>query len=402
MLDLNYKPTPLGETANLSNDEWLKWREHGPHYADPMDPEFIPVTIGGSSCAVLFGASPWKSRLELYHEKSGTGEAKYKRPMNQEILDAGHDFEDAVGQTFLRKMKKDYGITDFELWNDTVMYQHPLHKCMVANLDRRLRRKGQEAILEIKTTGNLQDIKLWKDGIVPKKYEWQCRFYMSVMNINYCYICCCWGFGLDSCAVVLIERDLDIEETMLDEIEDFVAKCEMGIEPEPQTEHLQVLADYYSRFYGEASTNDHDVIELVKTPEMENLFETAKNLEEKKFRYQEQIAGIEEQEAGIAAKVLEITKGTSVFVNMRVDDDTVWSLKVKQPVKRDSFDEEAFKKDYPALYDQYIKEKFDLTAFKKTAENKRIAAKYKIKGSIDPEKHTVFEAFLERKIPVAQ
>lgn len=399
-LNLNYSPIPLGETKNLSNDEWLMWREHGPHYKDPLHPDYISVTLGGSSVAAIFGDSPWKSRLELYHEKSGIVDAKVKKPKNQEILDAGHDFEEGVANTFLRKMKKDYGISDFKMWNDTVMYQHPLHPYMVANMDRRLERNGQQGILECKTTSSIKDIALWKEGICPKKYEWQCRFYMAVMNVDFCYIVCVWGFTLDECAVILIKRDLEVEAHMIEEMDKFIECCEFGIEPEPQTTHMQVLADYYSRLYGVIPDKEDTAVELANTIENMQLFEEIRAIKEKHAILDAQMSVIEETEARLASQILAKVDGASTYCTMRVDDETVWSVKAKQSVKKDGFDLERFKADHPSEYKEYCEEKFNLTNFKKKAENKRIAANYVIKGTVNPEGKTTLGDFTERKIPV--
>lgn len=148
----DYSPIALGDTACLSNEEWLKWREHGPYYANPLDPRYISCTVGGSAMSAIFGDNPWISRLELFHQKSGVKKAKYERPMNQAILDAGHMLEDFVAHMFLVKMAEE-GITDIEMWNDTVMYQHPHYSFAVCNLDRRIKVNGIQGILECKTTG---------------------------------------------------------------------------------------------------------------------------------------------------------------------------------------------------------------------------------------------------------
>ena len=55
-LDLNYKPTPLVDTATLTEDEWLAWRRKG---------------IGGSDVASALGLSPYRTARELYFDKIG-------------------------------------------------------------------------------------------------------------------------------------------------------------------------------------------------------------------------------------------------------------------------------------------------------------------------------------------
>ena len=66
----NYSPINMGDTKTLSNETWLKWRMHGPMYNNPKDPKYVPVAIGGSAAGIIEGASNFKSKTELFHEKS--------------------------------------------------------------------------------------------------------------------------------------------------------------------------------------------------------------------------------------------------------------------------------------------------------------------------------------------
>lgn len=393
----DYSPIPLGDTAGLSNEEWLKWREHGPHYDDPFHPEYINVCLGGSSVGAVFGDSPWMSRLELYHQKSGVKSPKYPRTMNQAILDAGHQLEEFVANMFLVKMLEE-GVTDVKVWNDTTMYQHPQHKYAVVNLDRRITVNGKNGILECKTTGNYEDIANWKKGIVKKSYEWQCRFYMATMNLDFCYICCCWGFTPDECAVILIKRDMDIEREMFSELDKFVECCELGIEPEMQTSHMKVLSNYYSRLYGELPEKA-PAVELPDTNDVYELVESCRTISERKAKAQAVVDAIQEEEYGLTAKLMKMIGGKSTFATYRVDDQTVVSIKIKQPMKRATFDEDKFKAEHPDMYDKYKKESLDVTTLKK--KEKSIAAPYIIPAQINVEEPCTIDRVEARVIPVA-
>lgn len=392
----NYSPIPLGETRDLENEEWLRWREHGPFYEDPLSDEYISVCIGGSAVSVVLGDNPWKSRLELYHDKSEVMQAKIKRPTNQEVLNAGHELEEFVARMFLVKMREE-GVTDIRMWNDTIMYQHPKYPFAVCNLDRMLMVNGIPCILECKTTGNYEDIRLWKDGIVPLKYEWQCRYYMATMNIDYCYICCCWGFTINQMAVILIRRDLEIEKTLMEEVEDFVIKCEMGIEPEMQTTHMSTLANYYNRLYGELPSSA-PAVELPDNPDTYELVQAALTLDERKKQEENRLKEIEEEEASIACKLMQIMGGVSTYATYRLDDDSVVSVKIKQPMHKASLDTAALEKDHPEIYKRYLT-KFDQTAFKK--EEKQLAKEYHIPACVNAEKGLSIDKVEVKYIPVS-
>lgn len=392
----NYSPIALGETAGLSNEEWLKWREHGPHYDDPFHEDYINVCLGGSSVGAVFGDSPWVSRLELFHQKSGVATPKYSRPMNQAILDAGHQLEDFVANMFLAKMAEE-GVKNIELWNDTVMYQHPLHKYAVVNLDRRIKVNGLPGILECKTTGNYEDIANWKNGIVKKSYEWQCRYYMATMNLDFCYICCCWGFTLKECAVILIKRDLEIEKEMFAELDKFVECCELGVEPEMQTSHMKVLSTYYNRLYGELPEKA-PAVELPDTEEVYDLVEACQTIAARKAKAEAVVKAIEEEEYTLTAKLMHLTGGKSTYATYRMDEQTVVAVKIKQPMKRASFNAEKFKSEHPDLYDKYKKESLDVTTLKK--QEKALAASYVIPARVNDEEPCTIGNVEVKNIPV--
>lgn len=388
-------PIALGDTKNLSNDEWANgWRQHGPAYKDPFDPAYIPVCIGGSAVAAIFGDSPWMSRLELYHLKSGTAIPKVKKPKNEEILQSGHQLEEFVAQKFCEFMKI-HG-NQVEIWNDTQMYQHPDYPFAVCNLDRRIKVNGIPGILECKTTSNFSDIELWKAGICPVKYEWQCRYYMATMDLDYVYICCCWGFTLDQTAVILIKRDRAIEDVMMSEVANFVECCEMGIEPVMQTTHMDTLSAYYTALYGEIPTKA-PAIELPDTTDIYELVERARTISNRRKQAEEKVNKIKEEEAEITAKLLAISEGKSTYYTYRLDDDTVVGIKIKQSKKRDSYDEATLIAENPDILQKYPK--VDMTRAKKAYPE--ICKKYLIPGTVDTTKAAVIDSVELKNIPIS-
>ena len=82
----NYKPICLGDTANLSNEEWLEWRKHGPNYKnDKSNPiPYVPFSLGGSDMAVVTNCSPFKPAIRLWGEKHG--DLQVEAPNNADQL----------------------------------------------------------------------------------------------------------------------------------------------------------------------------------------------------------------------------------------------------------------------------------------------------------------------------
>lgn len=352
-----YTPICLGDTKGLSNEVWLKWRMHGPKYESPKDPLYVPVAIGGSDAGVIEGASDFKSKLELFHEKSGIMQPKYKRKMNQEILDNGHDLEEYVANHFKQFMCKNCGMdpASIEIINDTNLYQHPLFPFALCNLDRRLIINGYEGILELKTTGNYSDIQIyWKKGIVPEKYEWQCRYYMATMNVDFAYIACMWGFTLNEMAVIKLSRDHDVERKMLSDIKEFVEYCEMGIEPPMQLTHTGELSKYYVRLYGEIDERATPV-EFDDTDETRKLFAEINNINNEKGLLEKSQENLAERESVVVAKLLKLTEGRSVYGFLRLDDEHIADVKINIPMHKPTFDEEGFKASFSNVYNEFLK-----------------------------------------------
>ncbi len=189
-MDIDYEPQVLIDTKTLNEEEWLNLRKNG---------------IGGSDVSAIFGCSPFKTTRDLYYEK--IGEYSNECASNWVQLEYGSVLEDLVGKIFSKK-------TGFKIEKDTNMYVHEKYDFMFANIDFiTYDHKGERCLLECKTTGFFNKDK-WEDG-VPIYYELQCRHYMSVMNIDVCYIACLWDNNEDSFVYYRIDRDLEIEEEII-------------------------------------------------------------------------------------------------------------------------------------------------------------------------------------------
>lgn len=377
----NYRPIALGDTATLvqvnENGEilvdskgkpkfdekaWLEWRKHGPLGN-------IPYTIGGSEVACTMDLSPWVTSLELYNSKKGIKPIT-KKEFNEEAKEAGHIFEPYIIDMFCNIMvKKGHKVHYF---NDTNMYQcgrvkvnannEPLidsygkpilqYPFAVANLDGRVKVDGKMCILEIKTTSNSWHnknvIEDWKNGIVPIYYELQCRHYMAVTNLDTAYICCMWGFKASECAIIKIERDLDWEEELLRSEQEFVQKLETNQAPSSESTNAMLLLDYYSRLYGETSSNlpvvtlgSEYAITMKTIASIQNNIDA---LKEKQKAYEDVLA---QQLIKIAPLFEHSQKGVYEDSSMKVFVD------VKAGKKRScAIDEEALKRDNPSLYEE--------------------------------------------------
>lgn len=389
-------PIALGETDGLSEETWLRWREHGPGFADPMSSSYLPYTLGGSDVAAVFDLSPWKTSLELYHQKIGT-QLPIKKEVNSDAKELGHIFENAVAEVFRYWFMKNYPKYQIRVINDTTMYQCGrrredgtlIYPWAVANLDRRVLINGQEGILEIKTTSNrnIEIIKKWKAGIVPVYYELQCRYYMAVMDVDYCYICCAWGIGLDDMAVIRIDRNMAIEQEILDKCQNFIDCVEQEFEPDPTDCKAELLNEFYYRLYGQVD----DSAPGIELPEKyRSIILDALYIEEEIKEKKDALRAAEAQKERIYSSLYPVYQNAS-YGSFKLSEDQVVYLKLKTPMTRAKFDTERFLKENPELARKYSVPGVDTAKLRK--EEPKLYRDYTIppEPSKDPDKKNSFD-----------
>lgn len=200
-------PKILCDTAGMDRKTWLAVRAHGPDGS-------IPITIGGSDVAAIFGISPWKTPLDLWLEKSGKLLPNESENLWQKEI--GHLLEPVVAKMYAFR-------TGHRVIPDTYLYQHALYPWALANVDYSMEDKDTKEAggLECKTT-TYHNADEWKDDKVPMHYEYQCRFYMGVRDLPFWDIACMWGNGEKDFPIRRIYRDFAIEEMIFETIAAFI------------------------------------------------------------------------------------------------------------------------------------------------------------------------------------
>lgn len=348
---MEYKPLKLCDTKGMPEEDWLKLRQHGPHWDDPSHPDYIPYCVGGSTVAGILGVSPWITPLEVWEEKRGNLPDNPEE-VNAEAKIAGHVWEDFVAQ-MVPHME---GYEDAVIINDTGFYQHPYYPFAVANLDRRIIHNGVEGILEIKTTNwrNFEKIKAWKDGIVPVYYEYQCRWYMAIMNLPYTDIICAWGFTTNDMAIIHIERDLVIEKMLLKEVSSFIESIENNEPPSMEDVDPELAMEALRRLYGSdptLSTVEFDPDKYFRT--FQGLKQVLEDERELKEEYKAKMDKIERRKKMFATKICEVLKRADAgFVEL--DGERIGVT--YKTVTQNRVDSARMKREDPALYEKYKKE----------------------------------------------
>lgn len=172
----------LADTRTLDRGQWLEVRKGG---------------IGSSDAAAAVGLSPYKSRLELWLEKTGRAAANEDHQGMDDPRFWGTLLEPYVAVAYQQK-------TDHKVRKVNAVLQHPTFPFMLANIDREVVGSADVQILECKTAGEFGS-RLWKDG-VPEHVQLQVQHQLAVT-----------GKGAADVAVLLCGQKLEVHRIERDE-----------------------------------------------------------------------------------------------------------------------------------------------------------------------------------------
>lgn len=333
--------TEVVDISGLSEEDWLEYRRQG---------------IGGSDVAAVMGVSPFATLRDLYNDKCGITDAILTED-NWVAKEVGHRLEDLVAKIFAYK-------TGYKVFAVRKLFRHPHYSFMQANVDFFVELPdGSIAILECKTSNyNCKD--KWNDGAVPVNYEWQCRHYMAVMNLNCAYIACLYGNNENDFVYRKIDRDEGIEQDMIEMEEYFWNEYVLKrIEP-PYTETGDLVLESIRRHYGELDPAADAVILPVS---MVAKLERYLDLVAQKKLLSNQLTTLEEQIKKAYAPIVDEMKtsctATCVF------GSTTYEV-CNKPVYRTAISKDNLRKleeTHPDLYSEYTE----------TTESRRFSVKRK-------------------------
>ncbi|MFK8242842.1 MULTISPECIES: lambda-exonuclease family protein [unclassified Facklamia] len=287
--------------------EWLTIRSKG---------------IGGSDVGTLLGLNPFKSKYQLWLEKTGQLEAP---DIGSNVaVQIGNELENLVARLFMQE-------TGLQVQKDNKTYFHKDYPFLLANIDRKI--IGQKALLECKTTSAFNKAQ-WEDDEIPASYIMQVQHYLNVLDYDKAYI-----------AVIIGNHD-------------FIWK---------EIERDQELIDMYTK---EAETFWNEHVLKNAAPEIDGLSVTksALNLVEYEpvntlpmFKAQEeqleQITVIKSQIEELSTLQTELEnkiKGYMVEQEAEGLESSKFIVTWKE-YNRTSIDSKALKKEMPEIYDKYSK-----------------------------------------------
>ena len=326
-------PILLCDTDGMTRERWLECRMHGPDGK-------IPYTIGGSDVAVVLGVSPWSTPLELWRIKKGL--MKSDDSVNATAKEMGHLMEPIVAQCYANA-------TGNTIISDTGLYQHAKYPYALSNLDYRIQEKGNNGVLECKTT-TFHKADCWSDGLIPYYYELQVRFYLAVMDLEFADIACMWGFNPDSdMAIQRINRDLAIEETIFERLDAFVDSLRKNKPSTMSDVKPEVAMASLARIYSE-SKKGLPTIEF--SPKQEKHLRQIALLQQNSAELQAQIKKNEGEITAHSVRIAEIMTDHEHGVLTTPSEKLVVDYITKITRRTDS---SALKEKYPAIYDETLK-----------------------------------------------
>lgn len=325
-------PNILCDCTGMSNEHWLKCREHGPK-GD------IEYTVGGSDVAVIFGLSPWVTPLELWLIKKGR--MKPKLPPNPEQLEMGHMLEPIAAHFYA--LRTGNVVTD-----DNYLYQHANLKYALANIDRRYTRKedGEGGVLECKSL-TYHKASDWADGAYPIYYELQLRYYLAVLDQKHGAFSALWGNNPENdLATPHIERDQAKEDIIFEKLDQWIWSLRHDKPPTMGDIKPQLAMDALARIYG-ASQKGLPTIEFPMKfePQLRRIAALQEKNAELKGIIKKNEEAIEAHSVRIAELIKQHEHGilTTTTDKLLVDYVTNTTRRVSS---------EYLKQNYPAIYEE--------------------------------------------------
>ena len=325
-------PNILRDRTGMSNEHWLKCREHGPK-GD------IEYTVGGSDVAVIFGLSPWVTPLELWLIKKGR--MKPKLPPNPEQLEMGHMLEPIAAHFYA--LRTGNVVTD-----DNYLYQHANLKYALANIDRRYTRKedGEGGVLECKSL-TYHKASDWADGAYPIYYELQLRYYLAVLDQKHGAFSALWGNNPENdLATPHIERDQAKEDIIFEKLDQWIWSLRHDKPPTMGDIKPQLAMDALARIYG-ASQKGLPTIEFPM--KFEPQLRRIAALQEKNAELKGIIKKNEEAIEAHSVRIAELMKQHEHGILTTTTDKLLVDY-VTNTTRRVS--SEYLKQNYPAIYEE--------------------------------------------------
>lgn len=233
----------------MTRTEWLKRRQEG---------------IGGSDASAVAGFNKWKSPFAVYVDKV--------EPIEETEINQYQEWGTLLEPVIRDKFKKDH--PEFTVRQSNIMWQHPEHDFMLANVDGFIHSEEKGwGVLEVKTA-SFQAKKEWSGEKVPDPYLIQMQHYLAVTG-------CEWGyfavlFHGNEYNVWYVERDDELITSLIDIERDFWENNVLARQA-PELDGSEASKEYLTKVF---SIEDFKTDETELPQEAMDLFEQYKQAAE--------------------------------------------------------------------------------------------------------------------------
>ena len=298
--------TILTSTENLSNEEWLRWRQKG---------------IGGSDVAPILGISKWSSAIDIWLSKTNQ---KHEDCVQNEAMTWGHILELVIRNHFRE-------ITGKKVIEVHAILQSEEHPYMIADIDGLTEDdNGNPAILECKCVSEFKRSE-WENDI-PVYYRTQVEHYLAVTGLGTAYVAAL--IGGNSFVIREVHADKEMQEMLVAVEADFWRKV-VNME-RPETDASDACKDLLNSVYRGGVSEQ--VILPDEAVEWLELYNEACSLEDDA-----------KEKKQLASNHLKEIMGD--YNSAKCQGYTVsW-----KPVVTERFDSKSFKEAEPELYAKYVK-----------------------------------------------
>lgn len=296
----------LVSTENLSNEEWLRWRQKG---------------IGGSDVAPILGISKWSSAIDIWLSKTNQ---KHDEIVENEAMTWGHILEPVIRNHFRE-------ITGKKVIEVHAILQNEEHPYMIADIDGLTEDgNGNPAILECKCVSEFKRSE-WENDI-PVYYRTQVEHYLAVTGLGTAYVAAL--IGGNRFVIREIHADKEMQEMLVAVEADFWRKVVNMERPEPDASDAcrDLLDSVYRGGVSEQVILPDEAVEWLE------LYNEACSLEEDA-----------KEKKQLASNHLKEIMGD--YNSAKCQGYTVsW-----KPVTTERFDSKSFKEQEPELYAKFVK-----------------------------------------------
>ncbi len=287
--------------------------------------------IGGSDASIVLGINPWKSRLQLYHEK--VDEIKPENVITDNVrFDLGHILEPYIAKKYTEKT----GRLLMEIDPSLPPKSHPLYPFMLANIDRGIIKseRPKPGIAEFKTKGAFIN---WDEDI-PPYYNSQIQHYMAVYDYDWASFAVL-DFNKFEITITDVERDDAFIENLIIEEAKFWDLVQNKTPPE--IEPTKSCADFLKECYGTAKPITIDLRNNEQATEKALMLDWLKTeykiLDQKEFTTKNYFMDL--------MKNAEKAIGDGYTITWKNDKDST------------KFDMDKFKFENPQIYKKYLEPK---------------------------------------------